>query len=306
MSSSSVGSTLLGIGLAFVSALGMAPLREKLADAHRTVQQREDVQVLPSGEVAMLASLGYRAALADLIFAHVLVSYGLHFQEKRRFELVAEYLDTVMTLDPGFREPARLADTLITLQPKPARLQDYRAARRLQDRGLSEFPLDSELWLIAGQFSAYLASPHVPESEQAAWRLDGARKLARSCELVGQNQNIPHHCITAALLYDEAGNRDAVKRFLERVLAVSDDPEIREVAASYLGRAVGEGERERVEGRAQRFRTLWADDLTFVSMDLLLTLSPRFDAALCAGRDRPQEGCFTSYRAWGAGVADEP
>ena len=287
-------------GLIVLSALLVDRARAHLFEAHRAARQQRDTYVLPSPELTKLTSLGYRAALADLLFAHVLVAYGQHFQEKRRFEFVARYLDAITTLDPRFREPYRLADTLITLQPKVPGEQDYRDARRLQERGLAQFPQDSELWLIAGQFAAYLAANYVPEAERDEFRLSGARKLARSCELVGSNENIPHHCITAASLLNDAGQVDAAQRFLERVLAVSDDPEIRSLAGGYLQHLVGEGSRARAEERLRRFRALWSKDLTFVSFDSLLLLGPGFDPYRCAGiPGRHTPGCATSFRAWG-------
>jgi len=287
--------------VALVSAvLAADALRGALVEQYLSAKRRQDTVLLPPPELSRLMSLGYRSALADLIFAHVLVAYGQHFQDKRRFDLAANYLTTITALDPKFRDPYRLADTLITLQPKPPPLEAYRAARRLQDKGLKEFPYDTELWLISGQFMAYLAAPQLPAPEAAEWRLEAARRLARSCELVGSNENIPHHCITAASLFNEAGRTDAARSFLERVLAVVDDPEIEGIAGGYLGHLAGQAERARVQERALRFRALWSKDLTFVSREMLLLLGPRFDTGACAGApSNPGATCHTSFRAWG-------
>jgi hypothetical protein len=284
--------------LILLAAFAIAELRPTLLARYVQGRRNQDSYVLPPPQMTVVMSLGYRAALADLIFAHVLVAYGQHFQEKRRFEFVADYLDTITTLDPKFREPYRLADTLITLQPEPARERDYRAARRIEERGLREFPYDSELWLIAGQFLAYLAASQVPEAEREEWRMQGARDLARSCELVGSNQNIPHHCITAALLFNQAQSRDAMRGFLERLLAVSDDPDIQALAGGYLGRVLGQSERDRIEERGRGRRALGGRDLTFISREMWLILGPPFDAARCAGLF-PPPACVTSFRAWG-------
>ena len=287
-------------------ALSIAFLRPRLLDDYGTARRQKDVYLLPSPDVTVAMSLGYRSALADLIFAHVLVAYGQHFIEQRRFEFVADYLDTILTLDPKFREPVRLTDTLIVLQPKPARLEDFRRARQILERGLSAFPNDSEIWLIAGQFMAYLAANHMPEAEQDEWRFEGAQRLARSCELVGTNENIPHHCITAALLFNEAGKTGLARGFLERVLAVSDDPEIQRIAGRYLGRVVGDAERDRIEERGRLLRATWSRDLTFISRDAWFLLGPRFDTARCAGHPQARDpACPTSFRAWGE-LVDEP
>jgi hypothetical protein len=291
---------LLPAALLLGAALGVHALQPLLSQTYGEARRRDDAYYLPGPEMTKVMSLGYRAALADLIFAHVLVSHGQHFQEKRRFEFVANYLDTITELDPTFREPYRLADTLIVMQPTAPKLEDYRAARRIEERGLKAFPYDQELWLIAGQFMAYIAAPYVPANEYAEWRLEGAKKLSRSCELIGQNQNIPHHCITAAALFTEAGKRDVVQGFLERVMAISDDPEIQAVAGGYLGRVINEAERERADQRNKRFRALWQRDFTFVSRETLTLLGPGFDPARCAGIEaaaKPE--CIASFRAWG-------
>ncbi|HEY8946179.1 MAG TPA: hypothetical protein VIM73_18135, partial [Polyangiaceae bacterium] len=110
----------------------------------------------------------------------------------------------------------------------------------------------------------------------------------------------PHHCITAASLFNEAGRTDAARSFLERVLAVVDDPEIEGIAGGYLGHLAGQAERARVQERALRFRALWSKDLTFVSREMLLLLGPRFDTGACAGApSNPGATCHTSFRAWG-------
>lgn len=290
----------LPLGLLCAAGVAVHVLQPLLAETYGDVRRREDAYYLPSPDTTKLLSLGYRAALADLIFAHVLVSNGQHFQEKRRFEFVVNYLDTITTLDPSFREPYRLADTLIVMQPTAPELEDYRAARRLEERGLKQFPYDQELWLIAGQFLAYIAANYVPSNERAEWRLEGAKKLARSCELIGSNQNIPHHCITAAALFTEAGKRDVVQGFLERVMAISDDPQIQALAGGYLGRVVNEAERDRADQRNKRFRAFWQHDLTFVSRESLTLLGPGFDPARCAGVVAASSpACIASFRAWG-------
>lgn len=306
MKSSSAALRLLPLALLLVAGALVHELQPVLFEVHARVHRREDAYYLPGPDTTKLLSLGYRSALADLIFAHLLVSHGQHFQEKRRFEFVADYLDTITSLDPRFREPYRLADTLIVLQPTAPRIEDYRAARRIEERGLAAFPYDQELWLIAGQFLAYIAAPQMPPSEYQEYRLEGAKKLARSCELIGSNQVIPHHCITAAALFSEAGKRDVVQGFLERVMAISDDAEIQTLAGGYLRRVASEAERDRADQRNKRFRVRWQSDFTFVSREMLALLGPKFDTARCAGVAAAETAaCIASFRAWGERL-DQP
>jgi hypothetical protein len=229
----------------------------------------------------------------------VLVWHGIHFEEKRRFEFAADYLETVAALDPTFREPYYYGDTLIAMQPVKPRQEDYRRARRLLESGLKARPHDTELWLSTGQFVAYVAAPWLEDpKEQAAWRLAGARILAQACELVGSNDNIPYNCITAAGLLTRAGEREATIQFLERLLAVSDDEELRKMAMRLLQNAHGERSQEALQSQQDRLRRAWKADLPFVSLTRELLLPPPFAPARCAGGSKTEPECATSWRAW--------
>jgi hypothetical protein len=285
--------------VAALAVLGINETRKNVAGRFSELRETSDAYALPSPEQVVVLSLGYRSALADLIFSHVLVWHGVNFSEKRRLEFAADYLDTVATLDPTFRETYYFGDTLIAMQPVKPRREDYVRARRLLERGLEARPGDQELWLNAGQFIAYVAAPWLEDpKEQEEWKLAGARVLARACELVGSNENIPFHCITAARLFTRAGEREATIQFLERVLAVSDDEEIREMALGYLEHAIGERERERIQARAERLRTAWKKDLPFVSLTKELVLGPPSDPAACAGLGHDEAACATTWRNW--------
>jgi hypothetical protein len=303
------GARLAGFALLFGAALGISELRELLLASTQKIREKTDVYELPSPEHVVVASLGYRSALADLLFAHVLVWHGIHFQQKRRLEFAADYLDTVAALDPTFRDTYYFGDTLIAMQPVKPRHEDYVRARRLLEKGLVARPGDTELWLSAGQFIAYVAAPWLDDpKEQAAWRLAGGRILARACELVGTNENIPYQCITAAGLFDKAGEREATIQFLERVLAVSDDEELREKALAYLERALGERSREQLKSRTDRLRQAWRADLPFVDLTLELVVGPPFDPADCAGTAAATVTCAPTWAAWRARqqAADAP
>jgi tetratricopeptide (TPR) repeat protein len=300
------GKKLVGVGLFAAAAVGITELRHALLAHSAKLREKTDVYELPSPEQVVVMSLGYRSALADLLFAHVLVWHGIHFQERRRLEFAADYLDTVAALDPSFRETYYFGDTLITMQPVKPRREDYVRARQLLERGLAARPLDTELWLSAGQYIAYVAAPWLEDpKEQADWRLAGARVLARACELVGSNENIPYNCFGAASLFTKAGEREATIEFLERVLAVSDDETIRERALAFLERALGERAEERLKERANRLRNAWKADLPFVGFTTELVLGPPTDPAACAGLGHRRTGCATSWAAWRAQERDQ-
>src|SRR6478735_3035076 len=146
----------VAFALIALAALTVSRLRPPLNTAFLGTKTQSDVYTLPPTGQLTAISLGYRSALADMIFAHVLVSAGIHFQEKRGFEFVSKYIEAVNTLDPKFELPYRMADGLITLQAKPVSVDAYREARRILERGMAEFPYSQGLWSSAGMFLAYL------------------------------------------------------------------------------------------------------------------------------------------------------
>jgi len=300
---SSNGRALVIWALMLAAALPIAWSRATLNGGYQAVKRGNDPLLLPPPEQVLVGSLGYRAAVADTLFAHVLVWYGQHLRQKLRFEFVAHYLDIVTTLDPTFREPYYYGDALITLQTQAPSRQDYEAARRLLERGVENRPYDAELWLVTGQFLAYSAPPYLGDEAAAAeWRVAGARKLARACDLVGNNENLPYHCITAAGLLDRAGDRASMIRFLERVIAVVDDPELQQFALGYLARARTEEERERLTRRKTLLDEAWKADLPAVSRNKALVIGPDFEPAACAGIGA---SCVTSWRGWAENLPRE-
>ncbi len=285
--------------------MGVWLVRGQVAAQYHRLQVTSDTYALPSPEQTVVMSLGFRSAAADFIYAHMLVSYGLHFQERRRFEHVGRYLDTINTLDPTFAQPYLFADTLLTLQPTPPRREDYERAREVLLRGTRALPYHQELWFVAGQFIGYIAPPHLGDPQLAEqWRTEGAKLLARACELATNNLRIPRHCIVAASLLNSAGEREALIQMLSRTLAVQDDPEVTELALGALRKWTGQ---QYVEDRQQRLRAideLWQRNLPHVAKDQFLLLGPVVDVLECVGREDELDGeqddrCVLSLSAWG-------
>jgi hypothetical protein len=279
--------------------LGVAWQRTQLAQTHHKTLSGADVYALAPPEQVVVGSLGYRAALADLIFAHVVVSAGMHLQEKRLFEFAPHYIDTINALDPKFRDGYRFADAIITLQTAKVPPEMYYRARAILERGTRELPYDQGLWSAAGQFLAYLAPAALDsEQERATWRQDGARYLARACELIGSNENIPYHCYTAATLFSKAGNLAAARTFLEKMRLMVDDPELQALIDLKLRSLSGDEALQAAQERAGRFDNVWRNDLPFISRAAEAALGPRFDPFACAGArgSQPDLLCTTNFR----------
>jgi hypothetical protein len=274
-------------------------LRGPLNESHQRIENGAEAYALAPPDQMVVLSLGYRAALADLLLARVMVAAGAHLVDKQLFEFAPDYLDTINALDPKLRDGYRFADAIITLQAVEVPVEMYYRARKVLERGVRELPNDQELWSSAGQFLAYLAPARLETAEErAAWREQGARFLARACELLGSNDRIPHHCVTAAKLFGDAGNRDAERSFLQRFLLMTDDPELQAHARWKLSQLDGADASQRASERARAFERIWSTDLPSVSRTAFAALGPHFDPAACAraaGGPRAAK-CATSFR----------
>jgi hypothetical protein len=296
-------STGLVTGLVSVAVSLIGSTRPGLAAAFLRGKDKRDTYALPKPEHVVVMSLGYRFAVADLLFANTLVSSGIHLSEKRRFETAAHYLRTINELDPKFATPYRFADTILTVQVTKPTLEDYTSARAILERGMGELKYDTQLWVSAGQFMAYLAPPNLEPLAGAdvakEWREQGARRLMRSCELVGTGDNVPRHCVPAAKLLSQSGELEALRQFVERVVAVNDDPEIQAQAFATLSRASGKQQEQKLKSRFLRYDRLRQRGLAFLGKDRFFLLGPGYDAFACLnGSEKAQADCATTLREY--------
>src|SRR5688572_1007500 len=223
-----------------LSALGISVARKPLVRDHQKTSTLSDVYALPNPEHLKLFSLGYRSALADLLFGRTLVAAGMHFSEKKVFEHLDGYLYAIVALEPRYRDVYYYADSLLTLSTVRMPARNYRIARDLQERGRRLFPDDAQLWISSGQFMTYLAVQWLPPEEDAdEWRGAGAKVLQHACD-IWPYQELPSSCLGVTSVLSRLGEREATIRSLERLIAVADDPMVRAEASRRIEALLGE------------------------------------------------------------------
>ncbi|MCS6898349.1 MAG: hypothetical protein RMJ98_01010 [Myxococcales bacterium] len=292
---------IVPLTLMTASALVIHRVRPGLVETVTKVRETSSIYPLPPPEQLSVFSLGYRSALADAIWASVMVNQGLYLKQRRRFEYAARYFDSIFTLDPTYRHPYLLVETILTFGATPTRVEDVREARRFLELGMRERPYDAQIFLQAGSFMAYLAPSHLPEEERMAWRLEGARLMARAGELGAADPSLQWQALASTRMLTRAGERAAAISFLERIYEVTEDAELRSQILKQLRGLRAEEAAERAERFVQRFEQAWREDLPFVSRPMLLLLGPRVDPASCAGPGRSgAEECIRDWKRWSA------
>jgi tetratricopeptide (TPR) repeat protein len=294
----------LAAGVLLLAALGVAAAQLPARALHQRVRETSEAYLLPPPKQLVAASLGHRAALADLLWAKVLVTQGLRLQERRRFETVVPYLDAINELDPTWRDPYRMAEPLINFQTVASPLDDVRAVRRVLERGVRERPFDAELWMQLGVYVSFIAPNSYFEGteEGARWRQEGAEYLMRATELGDADANIAWQSMGAAGVFLRSGQTERAAEFYDRILATTDDPELRERAQLHLAKLASEEQLEAKRARTQAFQELWRERYPGMSITTVLTLGYPRDTAACAGAsqaaaaDSPR--CAGSWLDW--------
>ncbi|CAN5736633.1 hypothetical protein BH11MYX4_BH11MYX4_51010 [soil metagenome] len=290
-------SLLPGALVALVGVIGIAIVQPSLAEKTHKIRQRDDVFLLPPPAQLRAMTLGYRAAGADLVWAKLILEYGLHWQEKRSFPDVTRYIDGIIALEPEFPPLYEFVDTILVYPPPPCGTEeDARTARRYLERGTQERPYDPTVWLRYGQFLAFLAPSFLKdEQEIQRWRVEGAKAIVHAVELGSDAQR----SLAAASILDRAGERSATISHLERSYAMTDDPDMREQILLRLVKLKGTTEAEQSIGVVDRE---WRGTYRFLSRGQLLLIGPRRSPTACAGP--VSYGIRGCARDWDAAIAD--
>lgn len=278
---------------------GIAWLQPPLAERARSVKQGEDVYVLPPPDELKVMTLGYRAAAADLLWAKLLVEFGMHWFDKRPFTDVPKYVDAILTLEPDHRLVYRYVDTLLVFRPPQGTEADAVMARAYLERGTRERPFDPEVWQKYGDFMAFVAPSFVKDTrEHDAWRREGARALERAVQLGAE----PSRALSAATILSKSGERKAAIAFLRRAYWVTDDADTREQITAKLQllesspdeRDVAYIDSEWSALGHRRGRSLLHP---LLSRGELLLLGPFVDPKACAGVREPKLECERDWEA---------
>lgn len=207
--------------LAFAGAACLV-LQGRLATQVAQARETDDVSLLPAPERAPLVSLGFDSAFGDLVWARLLVDYGTHLQERRRFAGVRVAVDTLLTLDPASSRVFRFVDTLVLFQAKKGTDDDARYVRRVLETGLDARPGDAARWVSYAQYLAHLGPSFLnDESEIREWELRAGEAYTRALELGAAVDDTR----AAVSILDRAGAGAAQRAYLERAYALATDDE---------------------------------------------------------------------------------
>lgn len=215
-----------GRGLAMlvlaVAAGVVLVLQLRLTTQVARAKEIDEVSLLPAADRASLLSLGFDAAAADILWAKLLVDFGTHLVERRRFTAVRQGIETILALEPGSDRVFRFVDTLVLFQAKKGTDDDARYVRAVLERGLDAEPTNAKRWVGYAQYMAYLGPSFLTDAKEISeWDRRAGEALSRALELGAAVDDTR----AASALLDRSGATAAEIAYLERAYALASDTE---------------------------------------------------------------------------------
>jgi tetratricopeptide (TPR) repeat protein len=213
---------LLGVGAA---AVGTEHFRAGAQRHFAATQTYEDVYYLPASDYLVLGSLGYRAALADLIWMKALVYYGEELGHRGGVKHLLRYGDAMLALDPDFKRVYRWVASSAIYRTGTVTVADAQNAIRYLERATRRFPDDGELaWELGANYTFELAPMLTDNSARATARQKGLDYLEAA---VLRHAGPPWLVLQTASQLQALGRGEQAIRHLEDVYATTSDPSIK-------------------------------------------------------------------------------
>jgi hypothetical protein len=173
------------VGIAMIGlAVATREIRLAAFAEHQAAQRYEDVYYLPRTDLLPLLSLGFREALADLIWCKSQVYFGEELVRRGAVKYVFTYTDAVLALDPTLRAAYRWIAIAALYRPVDVTIEEGLHAASYLKRALERWPNDGQLhWEYGATLRFELAPLEKDRSrkqalvERAATHLESAARL---------------------------------------------------------------------------------------------------------------------------------
>lgn len=247
------GSGRWAVGLAAILCGAAAWLsHENVTERREAFAADSDVLYVPPANYLRPMSLGYREALADLIWVRALIFSGERIGNTD-VAAVGRYVDAITGLAPRFRRayvwggvtPIYGGGAHVTREMVDQSIATYR-------KGIEQFPESHELLYPAGMLLTHQVSstPGYSDEEQAALAAEGVEMIRRAAAF-GADPLVRQY---AATLVADHATEPLARQFLESQLAQAEDPDYRRMLRKQLATIGGQKSVDAVE----RTRTAFA------------------------------------------------
>ena len=201
-------------------------LRRRAMNHFLATQTYEDIYYLPPPQWLTVMSLGYRRALADLIWMRALVYFGDEFQHRGGVQHVFKYGDSLLTLDPDFRRVYGWVGVAGVYTPHEAPIGYIDRSVKVLRRGAQRFPNDGSLAWDTGATIAYELLPRLDKDDPRRESLrQEATEYMQSAARLGAG---PEWLVLSnATQLRKLGETERELRHLEEMYSIVRDPDVK-------------------------------------------------------------------------------
>ncbi|MFO0681262.1 MAG: hypothetical protein U0234_04385 [Sandaracinus sp.] len=260
---------LAALSLGVIGAIARLPATERAQEA----DTYEDRYYLPTPVWLEVFSLGYREALADLIWIRMLVYYGDELVHRGAERHVFDYADAILALDPDASMVYRWMGTLGVYRATDVTVEDVERTATIMERGAARYPNDGQLAWRTGALLAFELPPFYRE-DPAAQRRARERAvpyLVRATELGAAP---PYAMLTSSSLLLRIGHAEEAATHLEEMYSAVEDPALRaEIAARIESLRSGAFAEAFVEEN-RRFEERWGREMPYAPAALYDLVGP--------------------------------
>lgn len=239
------------LAVLIASAVGVWALRGRAMEHYLGTQRYEDIYYLPPPQWLQVMSLGYRRALADLIWLRALIYFGDEFENRGAVKHVFNYGDSMLALDPDFERVYRWVGVAAVYTPEGSPIEYLERAIAVLRQGTQRFPDDGELAWDAGATIAYELLPRLPKDHpnREQLQLEANEHMMMAARL---GEGPEWLVLTNATLLSKLGQSEREQRHLEEMYAIVRDPAVKAQIELRLSRL-------RDEAYAEAFRNANAE-----------------------------------------------
>jgi len=197
--------------LCAISTAGFIFVQGQL-DRERLPRERMEEKLIyvPGGKVIKIASLGFHAVLADIMWVRAVMYFGEHYLTDKNYDWLYNLLDATTTLDPKNILAYRFGGTLLALERG-----DVEKSIAILKKGIRENPdEDWRLYFLLGFNYFY----YLNDYDSAAKYLDRASRMP------GHPNYLPR---LAARMYAKSNKPEVAIEFLEEMYQQHDDENVR-------------------------------------------------------------------------------
>lgn len=212
---------LLALGSAFASHL----LRGRASAEFHARQTYEDVYYLPSPAALQVLSLGYRRALADLIWMRAQIYVGDELAERGGADHIFHYTEAMLAVDPDFRRVYRWIGVTGVYRSRDSTVAEVERAIAIMERGIERFPDDPKLvWDLGATIAFDLVPRMEPSEERAEYERRGAELLQ---EAARRGEGPPWLVFSTIAQLSRLGENQRAIEHLQEMYLLADDPTLR-------------------------------------------------------------------------------